>query len=158
MLIIYFRPFKSTLPDTIYFFYSTMFKKFKKAKILLFFILLKSFFLPFVSFAALVPCGPGTSKPNCQLCDLFVMFKNIVNFIIFDIVPPLAALIIAIGGFIWIFSMGEPDKIERAKKLFLAVGLGLLIIYGAWAIINTFFWALGVTVWEGWGNWWTIPC
>jgi hypothetical protein len=129
-----------------------------KQKNLFLFLISGLIVLPLIASAAgLVPCGPGTAKPTCQLCDLFVMFQKIVNFIIFDIVPPLAALMVAIGGFMWIFAMGEAAKIDQSKKLFMGVGWGLIIIYGAWVIINTFFWVIGATVWEG-GKWWVIPC
>ena len=106
----------------------------------------------------LVPCG-GPNKPDCTLCYFFVMFDTIIDFLLFCIVPPLAALMIAIGGGMYIISQGNPEMLGRAKKLFTAVVIGLLIIYGAWVIVNTFLMAIEVTVWQGPGQgWWIIPC
>lgn len=117
----------------------------------------------------LVPCGtPGCP---CQFCDFFVMFDRIIDFLLFIIVPSLAALMIAIGGFMYIFahvapaeaisggSKGGPQMLSQAKKLFTSVAFGLLIIYGAWLIVNTFFMMIGVQSWTGLeGGWWQINC
>lgn len=111
----------------------------------------------------LVPCGPGTEKEVCELCDFFDMIARIVDFILFKIVPALAALMIAIGGFMYIVSFlgpeGGPGMLNKAKAVLKAVFFGLLIAYGAWLIVNTFFWAIGVSSWTGLREgWWKINC
>lgn len=117
----------------------------------------------------LVPCGtPGCP---CTFCHLFVMFDRIVDFFLVPcsfnhgapIVLLIATLMLAIGGFMYIFAYagvaeGGPEMLSRAKTLFKSVIFGLLIIYGAWVIVNTFLWAIGATVWEGGGHWWEIEC
>jgi hypothetical protein len=116
----------------------------------------------------LVPCGnPG--QEACTLCDLFVMIDRIIDFILFRIVPPLAALMIAIGGYMLIVQHigfggtgGGPEMVSRAKKLFTSVAMGLLIIYGAWLIVNSFFMAIGINETNSFRNlpenWWRINC
>ena len=127
-------------------------------KIFLIFFLV-SLFLPFAQAesAGLVPCG-GPKEPACQFCHFFVMLGNIINFLLFYIVPPLAAVMIAIGGFMLIIShtglAGGPEMISQAKSLFRAIVIGLLIIYGAWLIIDLFFSIIGVKPW--FGSWNTI--
>lgn len=96
----------------------------------------------------LVPCG-GPTCP-CTLCDFIVMFGNIINFLLTKVVPSLAALMIAIGGFMLIFAHvglggGDSGMLSRAKTLFFSVVIGLVIIYGAWLIVHTFLWAIGAT-------------
>jgi len=139
-------------------------------------IFLATFFLfPLLSSAAgLVPCG-GQGEPVCQLCHFFVLFKNIVDFFLFKIVPPLAALMLAIGGFMYIFAYfggavalpgggkGGPALLSQANKLLTSVVWGLLIIFGAWIFVNTFFMLIGVADWtgltKGWKEgWWQINC
>lgn len=109
----------------------------------------------------LVPCGNVPSCP-CELCDLFVMIDRILDFLLFKIVPVLAALMIAIGGFMYIFAFGKPETISQAKRLFTAVAIGLLIIYGAWVIINTFFAMIGLSDFglklTGPDKWFIINC
>lgn len=113
----------------------------------------------------LVPCG-GPNCP-CRLCDLFVMASRIVNDILFKIVPALAALMIAIGGLLYVTAFmgigGEkgkgPEGLSKAKKLIMSVIIGLVIVYGAWLLVNTFFWAIGVQGWTGLQHgWWQINC
>jgi len=92
------------------------------------------------------------------------MLKNIYDFLLFDIIPPLAILMVAIGGFFLIIAyatptQGGPDMINRAKRIFKAVVFGILISYGAWVIINFFFQAIGVAEWTGIREgWWKIEC
>lgn len=120
---------------------------------------LSLFFLIFnsVQAAGLVPCG-GPGEDSCTLCHLFVMFDRIIDFLLFRIVPVLAALMIAIGGGMYIISRGDPEMLGRAKKLFTTVVIGLVIIYGAWVIVNTFLTIIGVANWTGLKTWWEIPC
>jgi hypothetical protein len=142
----------------------------KKILLAIFLIL---FLSPFLAQAqGLVPCGnPG--QPPCQFCHLFVLFQNIVNFLLYDIVPPLAVLMIAIGGFMYMFAYfspgqalpgggkGGPALLGQAKKIITATIIGLLIIYGAWLIVNFFFQFIGVSTWQGWSlkeSWWQIKC
>lgn len=110
--------------------------------------------MPGFSKAALVNCGPGYGR-QCQLCDIFIVFDNIVKFLLiptpslnggFPLVPLVAVLMIIIGGFMYIIAfMGGSDgsMISRAKSLFFGVAIGLVLIYGAWVIINTVLFALG---------------
>ena len=127
----------------------------------------------------LVPCGkncdiPGTPPDECHpcgLCDIFVMFDRIIDFIMFQIVPSLAVLMIAIGGFMLVVShlggaldlgggkQGGSALVSRAKTIFKSVIIGLFIIYGAWLIVNTFFMMIGVADWTGLrSGWWQINC
>ncbi len=110
----------------------------------------------------LVPCGtPGCP---CTFCDFFVMFDRIVDFILFKTVPILAALMIAIGGFMYIVAFasptsGGPETLSKAKTLFKSVLIGLILVYAAWLIVNTFFWVIGVNTWTGLKEgWWSIEC
>lgn len=115
----------------------------------------------------LVPCGrtcndPDTSECECEpctLCHFFLMIKKIIDFLLFKIVPPLAALMIAIGGGMYVIARGKPEMLTHAKQLFGSVIIGLLIIYGAWLIINTFFMLIGIADWTGLEQgWWQINC
>lgn len=45
-----------------------------------------------------------------------------------------AVVIILIGGFRWMTSMGNDDSIKKAKKMITAGVIGLVIILAAWGI------------------------
>ncbi len=109
--------------------------------ITLFFILIV---IPLVTSAnGLVPCGPGTGKEVCQLCDLFQLFANIVEFLLVVIVPPLAALFFVWGGILFYTAMGDSSKITAAKNVLTSVLIGLAIVYGAHFLVSMILGALG---------------
>ncbi|MCX6758965.1 MAG: pilin [Candidatus Nealsonbacteria bacterium] len=125
------------------------------------------FLFPFlINAQGLVPCG-GPDKPACQLCHIFVLFDNIVKFLLIPcllnsyvaIVPLIATLMIVIGGVMFFAAVGDPSKIGKATSLLTAVAIGLVIIYGAWLLVNAFFLVIGVNVWTGPGEgWFKIDC
>jgi len=48
-----------------------------------------------------------------------------------------AVVMISLGGFIWLFSGGSPDKISKAKELILGAIFGLLLALGSYLILYT---------------------
>ncbi len=122
-------------------------------------------FLFLISFraqaAGLIPCG-GKGQSPCQLCDFLVLFQNIVNFLLFKIVPPVAALMIVIGGIMFFMGGASPGMLQKAKSLLTSVAIGLVIIYGAWVFVNTFFMLIGLSQFGEFGfdlrQWWKFPC
>lgn len=139
-----------------------------KRAFFVYFTVLLFFLLPLVSSATglgtsvsggggycqqLVPCGPGTGKANCGLCDFFTLIKNIFDCMLFRIVPVVAVLLIAYGGFLMILAYAEGSgegKLEKAKQTITAVVIGLLIIYGSWLIVDVFFKVLGYSTGGAW--------
>lgn len=60
-----------------------------------------------------------TKKPlHCQICHFFVMIDDIIDYVILKIVPPLAVLMLVIGGVMLYFGGAKPELIGRAKTLF----------------------------------------
>jgi len=108
---------------------------------------------------SLVPCG-GEGCP-CTLCHFFEMIQNIIDFVLRDIVPAVAVLMVVVAGAMMISAYAGsagPEMIAKAKKILMSVIIGLFIIYLAWIIINSFLSAIGVASWTGLDNWWTIDC
>ena len=115
---------------------------------------------------ALVPCGrscyltdegPEVCDP-CQLCHIFVLFDNIINFL-WPVTLVLAILMIVVAGMMFVFGGGNPKTLNNARELLKATGLGLLMVFGAWIIVNTLMMFAGVATWTGLnGGWWSIPC
>lgn len=155
-----------------------------KFNFLLFLIIL---FLPLISFAGtyiasssnatytvtyegLVPCGKNVQVDGqtlyipCQFCHFFVLFKGVIDFLLFKLVAPLAILFLAIGGIMYFcvvfeFLPGGPQLLNQAKSLLTSVVIGLLIIFSAWLLINLFFMLIGVADWTGLrAGWWQINC
>jgi len=101
-----------------------------------------------------ITVGSHTYKSiNCQFCHFFVMFKGIVNYIIIDIVPPLAVLMIVVGGIMFYLGGGKPELLSTAKSLLKGVVIGLFLIYGAYMIVGLVLSLLGVTQLSGLQEW-----
>lgn len=107
-------------------------------------------------------CCNTNCEPRCQLCHFFVLAQNLVNFILFTIVPPLAVLLMVIGGFLFIIGSGyDPGMIKQGKDIIQSVAMGLVILYGGWILVNTFFVFIGLAdtdLGRNIRNWFQINC
>ena len=148
----------------------------KKMFLIIFLVLFLFSLFPYQIEAGLVPCGLKEDDPNqpedqtspCQLCHLFVLFKNIIDFLLIPsplnnnipLVPLIAVLFLVIGGVMYILAYlpGSPFALQQANQLFASVAWGLFIVYGAWLIVNLFFQVIGVQSWTGLKTWWQISC
>lgn len=106
----------------------------------------------------LVPCGPGTAKPNCDLCDFFVLTNNIIKEIMFKYVPIIAVLMLVIGGAFFFISGAKPASFEKGKGIITSVVIGLLIIFSAWIMVNTVLTKSGVIESPSLFQWHQINC
>lgn len=104
----------------------------KKIILILFLII----FPVFVQAAGLVPCG-GPGEPVCTFCHLFVMFNNVIKFVMFNLVPPVAVLMLVVGGIMYFFAGTSPSALTSAKSIITSVAIGLMIIFCSWVIVNT---------------------
>lgn len=132
-------------------------------KIKIFIISIISLLSAGIAKAAIVPCGPGFPSPDdkCQFCHLFTLFDNILDFVFIDLIPPIAIFAIVFGGVYFLISTGNPQHIAKAKGIFTSVVIGLVIIYGAWLLINVFFTTIGISEGEfgtNIKNWFEYPC
>lgn len=102
--------------------------------------LISQFLLVSVAFAALtplVPCGPGTSKPSCQFCDLLTLIERIINFALYNIAIPLSVIFIVYGGFVIMTAGSSPERVKTGRSVIKAAVIGLLIALFAWMIVDT---------------------
>jgi hypothetical protein len=89
--------------------------------------------------AALVPC----SGLNCTVCDLFALLGNITNFILKDVMPPLAGLLFLVGGIMMVAAGGSEERFKKGKTILTNTLIGVVIILAAWVVINTLITTLG---------------
>ena len=104
---------------------------FKKIFITIAFLILIS--IPIVGFAQVnvgenyaANIGLGAKNPReiaAKVVNISLGFLSIV-----------AVFIILYGGYLWMTSQGEQDKVEKAKKVLTSAVIGLIIILSAWAI------------------------
>jgi hypothetical protein len=110
------------------------------------FLSLIIFLIPiFFIFVGLVPdCLEG----DCGFNEFMILVNNVINFLLFTIATPLAALVFAYAGFLLITAGGDPGKMTTAKNILKNLIFGYLIALAAWLIINTILVSLGYT-----GSW-----
>lgn len=83
-----------------------------------------------------------------------LQYDNITSFIagalkaLVVIALPIITLFIVISGFMFVFARGNPSKLAEAKKNFLFVILGAILILGAWVLATL----IGGTVSQVIGN------
>jgi hypothetical protein len=132
----------------------------RKLKILLI-LTVFLFFIPFLVSAGILPCGPFTQKPNCEPCDLLVLFVNVIEFLLFRLIPILAAVVLGYGAFTFLIGLLQQssEAVNKGKRWLLSVFVGLVIIYGGWLLVDLFLRLMGFTQekWSGLkGAWWRI--
>ncbi len=121
-----------------------------------FFLILSLLLISLPTQAALVPCGPGTDKPECEFCDFFVLANDVLK-LAFEIIGFIAVVMAVVGGVFFFFAGASPDALRRAKGIITSVVIGIVIVLSAWAIINTIFNYSGIIEMQGW-QWWNIQC
>lgn len=80
---------------------------------------------------------------HCQLCHFFVMVDGAIDYVVVQLVPILAVLMLVIAGIMYYFGGTNPGLLGRAKTLIKGVVIGLFLIYGAYMIVNIFLTVLG---------------
>lgn len=138
---------------------------------LLIFSALALFLLPTFVYAVnipgwpLVPCGlsqdnPATtiveSKP-CGRCDLFQLLKNLIDFVSYGLMPPLAVLFFVWAGFLILLSGANPGLYAQGQTIFKNTFYGIIILLLAWMITNTLILSIGAS-YNNASNWWEFTC
>lgn len=90
-----------------------------------------AFAVPAFVNAAIVPCDT-----NCGFNDLITLAQNVVHFLLFDLAMPLAAIAFVYVGWIFLTEGANEGSIKKAKSAGLAALIGLIVAFGAWAIVK----------------------
>lgn len=90
-----------------------------------------------------------------QACHLVTLVDNIVSFATYVAVF-IATVMFAYAGFLYVTAASRPDNLNQAKGIFGKVFLGLLLVLGAWLIINLVMSVLFNE--EIGGSWTSIDC
>ena len=99
---------------------------------------------PYAAFAqgGIVPCGNPPGAP-CNLCHLYALAKNVIDFLLFDFILPVAVIALLIGGIFMLASRGNPQMLERGKSAIANTVIGVVIAFASWLIIATVVNTLG---------------
>ncbi|MFA6184207.1 MAG: pilin [Parcubacteria group bacterium] len=113
------------------------------------FFLLALFFLTFAfqiqaadTNTGLVPCGLDSTYANrCTLCHLIVGIRDIIDWGK-TILIVVALVAIVAGAIMYIVSAGNNTLMEAAKNVIKQALWGVVIVLGAWVIVNTALWLI----------------
>ena len=124
---------------------------------------------PYLVFAAppppgtLIPCGFDLDSDNivkdpdgyvwvvgtheeCYFNDVILIAQSVIEFLIFKIAIPIAAIMFAYAGFLYVTNRGNESQVTRAHDVFLNVLIGIVIALAAWIVVKfivTFFLGTG---------------
>ncbi|MDO8561691.1 MAG: hypothetical protein Q7S05_02590, partial [bacterium] len=84
----------------------------------------------------IVTCTGALGSKPCTICDIAQVAQNVLNTGIFVAVF-LSATLFAWAGLKYLTNAANPSGVTQAKTLFGSVLVGLLIILGAWVVIDT---------------------
>ena len=68
-----------------------------------------------------------------------------------------AMIAIAIGGFLYVFAAGRTEMITKAKSMIKYVLIGFIVIFIAWAVVDSILTTTGYIDPLG-GDWHVIKC
>ena len=80
----------------------------------------------------LVPCH----GIDCSLCDLFSLVQNVFNFVVTDLVPVLAIVLIIWSGFVILTAGGNPANVAKGRKMITSTVIGIVIVYTAYLAVS----------------------
>ncbi len=90
------------------------------------------FLLPFLSQAQTLPNPLGEGPQNRDV--KIILGKTIAGAM--SILGSLALATFVYGGFIWMLSLGNPQKVEKGRNILFWGFLGLIIIFSSYTIVN----------------------
>jgi hypothetical protein len=96
-----------------------------------------------------VACG---NNGDCQLGDIMTVVANVGNYVL-GLVGAVVLLMFVIGGFYMVTAAGNMDRVKTGKRYITTSIVGLLIVFGAFAAVQTLKGVLtGTTAVQNGGN------
>lgn len=100
---------------------------------------------PLTSCVGSASSTPGGTLPVCtSVCDILHTFQHFVYFGMSLVLFALAPILIIWGGFLILTAGASSENLNKGKSVLKGTVIGVLIALGAWLIINTFLWVLGI--------------
>jgi hypothetical protein len=86
------------------------------------------------------------ANQQCDFAALMKLINNVINFILFAMAIPVAAIMFAYAGFLLVTAGGEAAGARtKAKNIFINVVIGLILALAAWLIVKLILSTLGYT-------------
>ncbi|OGH71839.1 MAG: hypothetical protein A2921_00855 [Candidatus Magasanikbacteria bacterium RIFCSPLOWO2_01_FULL_43_20b] len=98
---------------------------------------------PVTTVTLINPLGGTAEKPQ-GLTDIRVLIGNIIAGAM-GVVGSLVLMAFVYGGFLWLTSAGNTEKVKKGLDTMMWAAIGLFLIFGAYAILNLVLEAIGAT-------------
>lgn len=99
---------------------------------------------------------PCTCTGDCNFCDFVLMFVNLGNWFL-GLGSLFALYFLVNGAFTMVISSGSPQRLEAGKKTLTGAIVGLVLVFAAWAVINTaFMMFMGESNKDISSSWWNL--
>jgi len=102
------------------------------------------------------PCPPFCERDKCQIHHLFILLRNVLEFLLFKVVFILMILLSFVAGLFFHISKGDANVIFKVRSLIKAATIGFLIMFFSWFAINLFLSLIGFKF-QLFGHWWELP-
>ena len=89
----------------------------------------------------------------CTLCDLSILADRFTRFLLFNVMLPIAALMILIGGILILTARDNQQQQTQGKAVLTYAVWGMIIAFAAWLIVTTLLATLGYKQ----GPWYAFP-
>lgn len=80
--------------------------------------------------------GINGNHPGVDAKEGVEQISGIIN-LIMSFIAPIAVLMLIVAGIMYATARGEDEQMQKAKRLITAIVIGIVIIYGAFAFVNT---------------------
>lgn len=106
----------------------------------------------------IVHCG-RIGTPDCTRCDLLILARNVIDFIMFGATPVVATFFFVWAGIMLMLGGANPGMLSQGKAMFKNALIGVAIVMLSWLITNTVIQTfLKPNVVGVGGDWFKITC
>ncbi|MBI4992568.1 MAG: hypothetical protein HZC26_00285 [Candidatus Magasanikbacteria bacterium] len=96
---------------------------------------------PVTTVTLINPLGGSVTNPS-GLTDMRVLIGNIIAGAM-GIIGSLVLMVFVYGGFLWLTSAGNTEKVKKGLDTMMWAAIGLFLIFGAYAILSLVLEAIG---------------
>ncbi|MEA2088770.1 MAG: hypothetical protein U9O55_02950 [Patescibacteria group bacterium] len=83
----------------------------------------------------LIPTECRGKATECGIEEFFQVLVNVFKLML-GLLGSLSLLFFIYGGFVWLFSRGNANMIQKGKDIIIGAVIGMSIVLGSWVIIN----------------------
>lgn len=97
----------------------------------------------------------GSQESICTFQDLLDLGYRVLHFAIFVMAPSVVVFACVYGAFLVMTYGTNANNLKKGKDIIGSALIGLVVVWSAWIIVNTFFYLFGITLPCG-ATWHTI--